>query len=145
MPFVAYNSDKCRTLSTLFWACEDGRIFPRAQVECWPAWIRYISALRLFLAGERAVFQRRESMDKFARIAVAIVTMTLGMFVIGEPSWAVDPVNVAGTWNIAVESPNGTGTPTVVFKQEGETLTGTYKGRFGDSSVKGTIKGNDIK
>jgi uncharacterized protein with FMN-binding domain len=84
-------------------------------------------------------------MDRFARIAVAIVTMTLGTFVIGEPSWAADPVNVAGTWNITVESPNGTGTPTVVFKQEGETLTGTYKGRFGDSSVKGTIKGNDIK
>lgn len=84
-------------------------------------------------------------MDKFARIAVAIVTLTLGMFVLGEPSWAADPTNVAGTWNITVESPNGTGTPTVVLKQDGETLTGTYKGRYGESPVKGTIKGNEIK
>lgn len=84
-------------------------------------------------------------MDKFARIAVAIVTLTLGMFVLGAPSWAADPASVAGTWNITVESPNGTGTPTVVLKQDGETLTGTYKGRYGESPVKGTIQGNEIK
>lgn len=84
-------------------------------------------------------------MDKLGRIAVILVTLTLGMFVVAEPSWAADPANVSGTWNMTVETPNGTGTPSVVLKQEGETLTGTYKGRFGESPVKGTIKGNDIK
>src|SRR5215470_15990350 len=54
------------------------------------------------------------------------------------------PANVAGEWNLTVEGPNGTGTPTVTLKQDGANLTGTYKGRFGESPVKGTLKGNDI-
>jgi hypothetical protein len=85
-------------------------------------------------------------MDKLlARIAAATVVLVTGMFLMAEPSWAVETVNVAGEWNITVESPNGTGTPSVVFKQDGETLTGTYKGRFGETPLKGTIKGNAIK
>lgn len=84
-------------------------------------------------------------MDKFGRIAVATVMLILGTFVLAEPTWAADPAKVAGEWNITVETPNGPGTPTVVLKQDGENLTGTYKGRFGDTPLKGTIKGNDIK
>src|SRR5258708_23446380 len=53
--------------------------------------------------------------------------------------------NVTGEWNLTVETPNGTGTPTLILKQDGETLTGTYKGRFGEAPVKGTIKDNAIK
>jgi hypothetical protein len=53
--------------------------------------------------------------------------------------------NVTGNWNLTVESQNGTTNPSVILKQEGETLTGTYKGRFGDSPLKGTVKGNDIQ
>lgn len=53
--------------------------------------------------------------------------------------------NISGTWKLTIETPNGTGTPTVTFKQEGEELTGTYKGRFGDAPLKGTLKGNEIK
>jgi hypothetical protein len=58
---------------------------------------------------------------------------------------AADNANVAGVWNLQVETPNGTGTPTVTFKQDGGNLTGTYKGRMGESELKGTIKGNEIK
>jgi uncharacterized protein with FMN-binding domain len=84
-------------------------------------------------------------MDKFVRIAATAVVLLVGMFVMGAPSWATDPANVAGQWNLTVESPNGTANPSVVFKQDGETLSGTYTGRFGKSSVKGTIKGTEIK
>lgn len=52
--------------------------------------------------------------------------------------------NVAGTWNLTVESQAGTGNPSVTLKQEGETLTGTYKGRFGEAPLKGTVKGKEI-
>lgn len=83
-------------------------------------------------------------MDKLARIAALITTLSLGMFVMAVPSWAADPASVAGEWNITVETPNGPGTPTVVLKQDGENLTGTYKGRFGETPLKGTIKGNEI-
>lgn len=83
-------------------------------------------------------------MDKLARIAALITTLTLGMFVVAVPSWAADSANVAGEWNITVETPNGPGTPTLVLKQDGENLTGTYKGRYGETPLKGTIKGNEI-
>jgi hypothetical protein len=53
--------------------------------------------------------------------------------------------NVTGVWNFTVETPNGTGTPVFTLKQEGENINGTYKGQLGESPVKGTIKGSDIK
>lgn len=76
--------------------------------------------------------------------AVAITAIFL---VIASPisASAADNANVAGTWNLQVETPNGTGTPSVTFKQDGGSLTGTYKGRMGESELKGTISGNDIK
>ncbi len=52
--------------------------------------------------------------------------------------------DVTGTWKVTVESQAGTGNPTVVLKQEGEQLTGTYKGQLGEAPLKGTIKGSDI-
>lgn len=51
----------------------------------------------------------------------------------------------AGTWALRVETSAGTGTPTVVLTQEGNTLSGTYRGRFGDQPVTGTLSGNNIK
>jgi hypothetical protein len=44
-----------------------------------------------------------------------------------------------------VETSAGSGNPTFTFKQDGETLTGTYKGQFGESPLTGTVKGADIK
>lgn len=52
--------------------------------------------------------------------------------------------DVSGTWKVTVESQAGTGNPTVVLKQEGEKLTGTYKGQLGEAPLQGTIKGSDI-
>jgi hypothetical protein len=52
--------------------------------------------------------------------------------------------NITGTWNGTVETPQGTGSPTFTFKQEGEKLTGTYKGQLGEGPLTGTLKGNDI-
>jgi D-glucosaminate-6-phosphate ammonia-lyase len=76
-----------------------------------------------------------------AIFAVSLVTV----FVMVVPAMGAYATDVTGEWKLTVESPNGTGTPTVTFKQDGETLTGTYKGRFGEAPLKGTVKGNDIK
>jgi hypothetical protein len=55
------------------------------------------------------------------------------------------PADVAGSWAITVETGQGTGTPSVTFKQDGEKLTGTYSSQvFGEQSVTGTVKGNAI-
>jgi hypothetical protein len=52
--------------------------------------------------------------------------------------------NITGTWNGTVETSQGTGSPVFNFKQDGEKLTGTYKGQLGESPLTGTLKGNDI-
>jgi len=55
-----------------------------------------------------------------------------------------DKTDVSGAWAFQVETPAGSGTPTFTFKQEGEKLTGQYKGAFGEAPLTGTIKGNKI-
>ena len=72
--------------------------------------------------------------------------MLVALFVMVVPAAsAAATANVSGEWNLTVETANGTYTPSVVFKQDGETLAGTYKSQFGETSLKGTIKGNEIK
>ena len=52
--------------------------------------------------------------------------------------------NVAGEWDFTVETQAGTGTPHFSLKQDGATLSGTYKGQLGEAPVTGTVKGNDV-
>ena len=55
------------------------------------------------------------------------------------------PADVAGTWALTVETGQGTGTPSVTLKQDGEKITGTYSSQiFGEQQVTGSIKGNAI-
>ncbi len=94
-------------------------------------------------AGENG---EKKSMDRVCRLVIMFAAMLLALFVVVVPTaGAAETANVNGEWNLTVETPNGTGTPKVIFKQDGEALSGTYKGRFGETSLKGTIKGNDIK
>jgi hypothetical protein len=53
--------------------------------------------------------------------------------------------NISGAWDFAVETQAGAGSPTFTFKQEGENLSGTYKGQFGEAPLTGTVKGDDVK
>jgi hypothetical protein len=53
--------------------------------------------------------------------------------------------DVTGTWDFEVEISGQQGTPTFTFKQDGEKLTGKYKGQFGTADVTGEVKGNTIK
>jgi hypothetical protein len=55
------------------------------------------------------------------------------------------PQDVSGSWALTVETGQGTATPSVTFKQDGEKLTGNYSSQvFGEQKVTGTIKGNAI-
>jgi hypothetical protein len=54
------------------------------------------------------------------------------------------PSDVSGTWAVEVTTDGGSGTPTFTFKQDGEKLTGQYKGLFGEAPVTGTVKGDAI-
>jgi hypothetical protein len=60
------------------------------------------------------------------------------------PAAASGP-NISGGWAFQVETPQGAGSPTFNFKQEGEKLTGQYKGAFGEAPVEGTVKGANVE
>ena len=58
---------------------------------------------------------------------------------------AATAADLTGAWNMTLETPNGPGTPTAEFKQDGNKLTGTYKGRFGESKLEGTVDDKSVK
>jgi hypothetical protein len=74
---------------------------------------------------------------------VAFAALTLSASVAVAAVLAPD---LTGTWDFAVVTENGTGTPTVTLKQEGTALTGTYESRMlGVRALKGTVKGDSLK
>jgi hypothetical protein len=59
-------------------------------------------------------------------------------------STAAAAANLTGTWTFEVQSDAGTGTPTMVFKQVGEKLSGSYSGLLGEAPLTGTVTGKNI-
>jgi hypothetical protein len=57
---------------------------------------------------------------------------------------ADEPVNVAGTWKIAVAGQSGSAEQTIVLKQDGNKITGTFKGPRQSGTLEGLIDGNKI-
>ena len=54
--------------------------------------------------------------------------------------------DVSGTWQVTVETSQGTGTPTLDLQQKGEALTGTFHSQIlGDAKISGSVKGNAIE
>jgi hypothetical protein len=56
-----------------------------------------------------------------------------------------DKVDVTGAWILTVETGAGSGDPSFTFKQEGEKLSGRYKGLLGEFDLTGTVKGDKIE
>src|SRR5215471_17989572 len=56
-----------------------------------------------------------------------------------------DKIDVTGAWSVTVETEAGSGNPSFNFKQEGEKLTGRYKGLLGEFDLTGTVKGDKIE
>ena len=52
--------------------------------------------------------------------------------------------DVSGKWQFSVQTSYGSGDPTFVLEQKGETLSGTYSGIFGKANIHGTVKGDDV-
>lgn len=57
-------------------------------------------------------------------------------------AWAAD---LTGKWEATVETSAGSGSPSFVFKQEGEKLTGDYSGALGTAKLTGTVKGAAVE
>lgn len=58
------------------------------------------------------------------------------------PALAAD---ISGTWDMTVNTEAGTANPVFTFQQQGETLTGNYKGLLGEAKVSGTVKGDKVE
>ena len=74
---------------------------------------------------------------RIAAIATGVIVVT-GFTVAAQ-------TNVTGTWNAVVELDLGSGEPVFVFKQDSETLTGTYEGAFGSAEIIGKVMGDMIE
>jgi hypothetical protein len=51
---------------------------------------------------------------------------------------------IAGKWTMSLELEVFTATPTLVIRQDGEKITGTYIGRYGEFPFEGTLKGRAL-
>ena len=78
-------------------------------------------------------------MKTVIRIAVILTVALLTSAQLGAQT-----TNVTGDWAFTVTTDQGSGTPTITFKQDGEKLTGKYEGQLGAADLTGTVKGNAI-
>jgi hypothetical protein len=53
--------------------------------------------------------------------------------------------NVAGAWNIKVSGNGGAADQKMDLKQDGNKITGTFKGPRQSGTIEGTVDGNNIK
>lgn len=60
------------------------------------------------------------------------------------PAAILAAADISGKWTFQVQTDGGAGSPTFVLKQEGETLSGTYSGLFGERPITGSVKGNRV-
>jgi hypothetical protein len=67
------------------------------------------------------------------------------VLLLGSSALAADSViDVTGTWKMEVKTAQGTGQPTLDLKQDGEKVTGTYKGQLGEAPLTGNVKGEAL-
>ena len=77
------------------------------------------------------------------------VSLLLGVFcallLMGGRAAAQTPADVSGTWMIEVTGEPGSAEQTIVLKQDGGKITGTFKGPRQSGNLEGTVDGNNIK
>lgn len=78
-------------------------------------------------------------------IITAITIFTAAFLFTAVLTAGAQSTNVTGNWKLTLETPNGAANPSLVLKQEGKKLTGTYKGRLGEAPLEGAIKDKEIK
>jgi len=74
-------------------------------------------------------------------IYALVLSLAVGVAVLG----AQTKVDLTGNWAFDVQTEAGSGNPAFVFKQDGDKLTGKYKGTFGEADLTGTVTGKTVK
>jgi len=85
---------------------------------------------------------------RFVGAVMAGVALTLAIVVSPLAQTAQDtptaPVSIAGKWQTSLEMEVGTASIVLVFKQDGEKISGTYTGRYGEYPLVGKVAGRKI-
>jgi hypothetical protein len=79
---------------------------------------------------------------------LSVVAMTLAVLSMSAAQAALSAqakFDLTGEWAFDVQTEQGGGSPTFVFKQTGEKLVGKYKGTFGEADLTGTVTGKTFK
>jgi len=71
------------------------------------------------------------------------MSLVLAALLFAAPAFA--QTSVAGDWNLTIQSPTGTRTVPLTLKQDGEKITGMFKGPQGELPVEGTLVGTELK
>jgi hypothetical protein len=80
------------------------------------------------------------------QMMVAAAVVVAAFLAVPAAQTAQAKVDVTGIWAFEVQTENGTGTPQLTFKQEGEKLTGHYSSQMlGEADLTGTVKGQAIE
>lgn len=58
---------------------------------------------------------------------------------------AAQKFDMTGEWTFDVQTDAGTGTPVFTLKQDGDKVSGRYKGTLGEADVTGTVSGKTFK
>jgi hypothetical protein len=68
----------------------------------------------------------------------SLIAGLIGLSLVTADAWAAS--DISGMWEITIERASGPVNDTFVVKQEGEKLSGSYSGLFGEYKVVGTVK-----
>ena len=81
-------------------------------------------------------------MNRFTALVATVVLAAVPVLAQDAPK--DKKVDVTGSWEVTVESPQGAMVSAATYKQDGEKLSGTHVGRMGEVALTGTVKGSDI-
>jgi hypothetical protein len=83
-------------------------------------------------------------MKVYKRRSFAACMLALLVFSCPPVRAADQPANVAGTWHVSVSGAAGSAEQTIVLQQDGNKITGTFKGPRQSGELQGTVDGNTI-
>ncbi len=75
---------------------------------------------------------------------IAVAAVAIGLFLVGAGDTRAQTSSVAGDWDASMNTPGGARPFHLIFKVDGEKLTGTAKRTNGDVPIAGAVKGSDI-
>jgi len=78
------------------------------------------------------------------RFAAALI-LCLAVMGGATPRSGIPVEDVTGSWDMTVEISGEAAHPSILLRQDGERISGTYEGQMGKSSVEGSLKGTDIQ